>query len=165
MKQFLSFILTLGLLFSMAACHQDAAEPQGAALYYRLAESDYSTGSAALSAEYRTDVPRDSLTQALKMYLNGPKSSDLQSPFPEGMKLIGAYQEGSTVYLTLSRELSDMTGLELTIACGCLTLTTLALTDAEQVQIQAVSGLLDGQGAITMDKNTLLLLDTAGEGE
>lgn len=164
MKRFLSLTLALGLL-CLAGCRQEAPESQGTAFYYCVAQREYTTGSTALSAEYRSGVPRDALTEALDLYLAGPVSSELRSPFPEGLKMVGAYQEGSTVYLTLSPELTDLTGLELTLACGCLTLTTLALTGAEQVQIRAVSGLLDGQRAITMDKNTLLLLDTATEGE
>ena len=78
---------------------------------------------------------------------------------------MGISQENGTVYVTLSPEITLLTGVDLTMACGCLTLTILSLTEAQQVQIRSVSGLLDGQRSITMDKNTLLLLDGAGKGE
>ena len=165
MKRVLSLVLILAALLSLSACLREDDQPEGMAFYYCAARSDYNVGSTALTAEYRTDVAEDPLQQALERYLDGPVSAELRSPFPEELKLMSAYREGSTVYLTFSRELTDLSGLELTMACGCLTLTTLALTGAQQVEIRSVSGLLDGQRAITMDKNTLLLMDTAAEGE
>ena len=165
MKRFLSAALILGFLLSMSACYREDTQPQGIPFYYCVTQPDYTTGSTVLSAEHRSDVPENSLLQALELYLAGPKSAELQSPFPQNLKLVNAYQEGSTVYLTLSPELAALDGLDLTMACGCLTLTTLALSGAQQVEICAVSGLLDGQRTITMDKNTLLLLDAATEGE
>lgn len=165
MKRFFSLTLMIVLLVCIAGCRQESPESQGTAFYYCVAKPDYSTGSTAISEEYRSGVPEDSLLQALELYLAGPLSSGLQSPFPENLKLVDVYQEGSTVFLTFSRELAALTGLDLTVACGCLTLTTLALTDAQQVEIRTAAGLLDGQRAITMDKNTLLLVDSAAEGE
>lgn len=165
MKRIVSVALILACLLSITACNQEEAQPKGIAFYYCVTQDNYAIGSSVLSPEYRTDVAEDSLTQALERYLSGPISADLRSPFPQNLKLVGSYQQGSTVYLTLSAELADLSDLDLTIACGCLTLTTLALTDAQQVQIRTVAGLLDGQRAITMDKNTLLLLDTVTEGE
>ena len=166
MKQFCSFTLILAMLVCAVGCHQESSEPEEIAFYYCVSQPDYSIGSTALAPEYRGGVPQDSLHQTLELYLSGPLSSDLQSPFPQDLKLVGVNQNGSTIQLTFSPELATLTGLDLTIACGCLTLTTLALTSAQQVEIRTVSGLLDGQRTITMDKNTLLLLDTAqDEGE
>ncbi len=164
MKQILASILALALLLCLIGCRK---EPQQAGIpfYYCAAQPSYSTGSTAISPEYRRGVPQDSLFLALEVYLGGPASEELRSPFPEGLTLAAATQQGSTVYLTLSRELADLTDLELTIACGCLSLTAMALTQAERVEISAVSGLLNGQRSIVMDKNTLLLQDVAGEGE
>ncbi len=161
MKQILSFTLAFLLLVSMAGCREDVREPQGTPFYYCLAQLDYTSETSAISAEYRTALPKDSLEEILAVYLTGPLSEDLLSPFPADLKLVGSSQEGDTVYLTFSPELCDLSGLDLTIACSCLTLTTLALTDAQQVEIRTVTGLLDGQRAIIMDKNTILLQDTA----
>ena len=165
MKRFLSTILILSFLLCTTSCYQEETEPKGIAFYYCVSQRDYTSGSTVLSAEHRADVPEDSLPQALELYLSGPLSPDLLSPFPQNLKILGAYQEGKTVYLTLSTELAGLSGIDLTIACGCLTLTTLAIANAEQVEIRTVSGLLDGQRTIIMDKNTLLLLDTTVEGE
>ncbi len=160
MKKILCFLLIGALLFA-AGCSRSQAEPQGTPFYYCTAEADYSSGSTAISREYRQDVPTHSLMGALELYLAGPQSSDLVAPFPEGMVILSAVLEGDTVLLTVSMELTALTGLDLTMACGCLTLTSLALTGARQVQISPIYGLLDGQRTITMDRNTLLLTDSS----
>lgn len=165
MKRLISWMLILVFLFGLIGCGEQTQEPQGIAFYYCLAEPDYNAGNAALTAEYRTGVAQEELSQALELYLKGPLSSEFQSPFPQDLRLVVVYQDNSTVYLTFSGELATLTGLDLTIACSCLTLTTLAITGAEQVEIRTVAGLLDGQRAIRMNKNTLLLLDTVQEEE
>ncbi len=160
MKKILCFLLILAALFS-AGCSSQQPQPTGTPFYYCAATPDYSSGSTAIIQEYRDDVPSDSLMAALELYLAGPQSGDLLSPFPDGMQILSATQEGNTVYLTVSMELTTLTGLELTIACGCLTMTSLALTDAQQVQISPIYGLLDGQRTIIMNKNTILLTDSS----
>lgn len=163
MKRFLSLLLCCSLLFCAAGCRQQADEIDGTPFYYCAKTASYSADGMALDAEYRMDVPVDSLTSALDLYLQGPLSQELLSPFPQGIRLVGLYQNGSTVFLTFSRELATLSGLDLTMACSCITLTALALTDAQEVEIRVVSGLLNGQRSIVMNKNTILLQDTAGE--
>ncbi len=161
MKRLLSFILIACVLICICGCKQETQKQQGSPFYYCVRELDFHPGSAALAVEYRADVPQNTLIQAIEIYLNGPLSPDLQSPFPEDLRLIGVYQEDETIYMTFSPELSQLSGLELTMVCGCVTLTVLSLTDAKQAEIRSVTGLLDGQRSIIMDKDTLLLLDSA----
>ena len=70
----------------------------------------------------------------------------------------------NTLYVTVSKELAQLSGLELTLACSCLSMTCMELTGAENIVISAENSLLDGQKSITMNKDTLLLIDKA-EGE
>lgn len=163
MKKILSFVLICTTLTFVIGCQQTPEAPHGIAFYYCVTASDYNVGSTSLVAEHRVDVPSDSLLDAMTIYLKGPLSEDLQAPFPSGLSLVGVYQNNKTVYLTFSRELAYLTGLDLTIACACVTLTALDISGADQVEIRTVAGLLDGQRAIIMDKNTLLLLDTVQE--
>ncbi len=164
MKRLFAFALVLCLLFSMIGCRHKRDEAARIAFYYCVVQPAYSTGSTAISAEYRGGIEDVPLAQTLGLYLDGPLSADLRSPFPHGLRLLEAKLSGSTVHLTVSQELAELTGLELTMACGCLALTTMALTEAQQVEISAEAGLLDGQRSIIIDQNSLLLLDTV-EGE
>lgn len=163
MKKSLCYIIVLMLLLAAGCSSQ--GEPDGTPFYYCVTNPSYKQDSTAIDKEYRDEIPTDSLTAALEVYLAGPESSNLVSPFPEGLKVLSANQEGSILYLTVSMEMTALSGLNLTMACGCLTLTCLALTDAEQVQISSIYGLLDGQRTIIMDENTLLLLDNSQAGE
>ena len=162
MKQFLCVAIILALLVA-PGCSKN--EPNGTPFYYCVANASYTPGSTVIDKEYRDNIPADSLMDTLEHYLQGPTSSNLVSPFPEGMTVVSANQDGDALYLTVSMELTALKGLDLTLACGCLTLTCLEITDAQQVHISSIYGLLDGQRTIIMDKNTLLLLDNSQVGE
>lgn len=165
MKKCIAVLLIVMCLFHLAGCQKEAPAPIGPAFYYCAADIGYSMDSTAIRAEHRENAAQDTLQQMLVKYLAGPESADLRSPFPVGMKLIEVSLEGNTVYITVSDALSSLSGLELTLACSCISLTCLDFTGAELVVISAQDSLLDGQKYVTMDKNTLLLLDTVLEGE
>ena len=65
----------------------------------------------------------------------------------------------------LSTEFSNLNNLELTLSSSCLALTVLQLTGAEKVCISAQGALLNGQQAITMTRESLLLSDTTMNNE
>ena len=161
MKKLLSALLSICLIMCLFGCHQESDTPQGTPFYYCKKDPSYQEDSTALTAEYRTDALDQSFNEVMEIYLQGPQSAALYSPFPDDLRLIGVHQENGVIYLTFSRELSQLSGLSLTMACSCITLTALTLTGANQAEIRCVTGLLDGQRSIIMDKDTLLLLDTA----
>ena len=165
MKKWILVLLTALFLFHLAGCQKEAPAPVGPAFYYRAADISYSMESTVVRAEYRENAAYDTLQQMLVKYFAGPESTDLRTPFPVGMKLIEVSLADNTVYITVSDALSSLSGLELTLACSCISLTCLDFTGAELVVISAQDSLLDGQKYVTMDKNTLLLLDTVLEGE
>ena len=101
----------------------------------------------------------------MQLYLAGPDNVELVSPFPNGLRLISHHQEGETLYLLFSEELSQLSNLSLSMACGCITMTCLTLTDATQVTIEANESLLDGHKSITMGQDSLILSDHAAEGK
>ena len=101
----------------------------------------------------------------MQLYLAGPDNVELVSPFPNGLRLIRHHQEGETLYLLFSEELAQLSNLSLSMACGCITMTCLTLTDATQVTIEANESLLDGQKSITMERDSLILSDHAAEGK
>lgn len=165
MKQWIAALLIMICVFSLTSCQKEAPPPQGPAFYYCAKQIQYSMDSVTIQAEYRQNAASDSLQQMLVKYFAGPSSEELRSPFPTGMKLVEVIQDGDTVYLTVSDALSTISGLELTLACGCISMTCMDFTGAQKVVISVCDGLLGGQKSITMEANTLLLLDTVLEGE
>ena len=155
MKRFTLFLLCLCLLPIWGCSSHDA--PKGVAFYYCASLPAYTVDSSAITPEYRAEISDGTLLELLDLYLKGPISADLTSPFPEGLQIVSAIVKGDTVQVVVSLEMAALTGLDLTIACSCLTLTCLAYTEAEQVEIRPVYGLLDGQRMIIMNKDTILL--------
>ena len=165
MRKILALTLTLLLILSCSACGYQNDPQHQVAFYYCVKDPADTSHNSHISPEHRDDILQQSLAEILALYLSGPTAEDLASPFPEGLQILQATQEDSTMYLTVSAHLCQLTGMELTLACACLTLTVSDLVQAQQVVISPQEGLLDGQKSIIMDKNTLLLEITGMEGE
>ena len=165
MKKWIAAVLSLLCLAGLAGCQKEEPAAPGTAFYYCAADMAYGMDAAAIQAEYRQVDAQEPLPELLEYYLAGPASAALRSPFPAALRLLDASVEGSTVYITVTDALAALSGLELTLACSCISLTCMELTGAEAVVISAQDALLAGQKSITMDKNSILLLDTVSEGE
>lgn len=164
MKKFLICLLCLLLCFSGWGCSQSHNNTSDILFYYRPSVLTYGKDAAAIRSEVRPDVqPSQPLEEILSVYLNGPESTKLSSPFPPNVTVISAQQEGNLFSITLSSQFSSLKGLNLVIACGCLTMTILEMTDATDVRICAQASLLDGSKSITMNRSSILLLDTSAQ--
>ena len=153
-------LLLFCIMLLCSGCTEEAPEvPEGTRLFYPIAQQSYQPGSSVIDFEFRTLDEEADLAQILNIYFGGPEAAHLLSPFPVGLRVVKTAIVDQTVYITVSDHLTELSNLELTIACGCLTLTALELTGAETAVIHAEDALLDGQKSITMDKNTLLLTD------
>lgn len=166
MKRSFCCLLCCACLLLCIGCGKNSADSEtGTAFFYPQAQLSYQPGSAAIGSELRSLENHGTWAQVLNIYFAGPQSEHLSSPFPAGLETRKTTIENGTLYITVSAHLAQLTGLELTMACSCLTLTCLELTGADTVVISAEDSLLDGQKTITMDKNTLLLLDSVLEGD
>ena len=165
MKKFCIMLAIVLLLSCVWGCQQETTEPAGIAFYYCVTDLTFGAQDSVITAEYRQNIPQDNWAQVLDLYLQGPTSDTLRSPFPAGLKTLKTTMENTTMYVTFSEKLASLSGLELTLACSCICMTCMALSGAETVVISAEDALLDGQKSITMDANTLLLLDIMPEGE
>ncbi len=160
MKKAICLLLCCLSLLLCFGCAEEVPEvPVGSLFYYPAAQLVYQPGSRAIDSEARVMPEQADLTQMLNIYFLGPEAEHLLSPFPAGLRIVKTAIVDKTAYITVSDHLTELSGLALTMACGCLTLTTLELTGAENVVINAQDALLDGQKSITMDKNNLLLTD------
>lgn len=163
MKRMLAFLLLPALILSLLGCagkSQKISDP--VSFYYCRSELTYGAANSVILAEtvdaagHRED-PRYLISQ----YLAGPGSDTLTRTFPEGTTLMSLTTANGTADLILSDTFAGLSGMDLTIACACLTLTVLDLTGVSAVRIRTVSELLDGAEEIIMDRNCLLLLDDA----
>ena len=93
------------------------------------------------------------LRYLLSLYLIGPSSDELVSPLPWGTRLLGVSRENGTVTLELTDTAQSVTDTEFTLACACLTMTTLSITGGDEVTITS------GSRSVTMSRDSLTLID------
>lgn len=160
MKQVAVLLLTALLALSLVACNDSATVQNQVVFYYQNAELSYNATDSALASETRDGSTYNNLEETLLVYLAGPVESNHISPFPVGLQLVSLRRESNTLYLVFSDELSNLSGLKLTVACCCIAQTCLGLTDAENICISAETVLLGGERSITLNESNMNLLDS-----
>lgn len=162
MKRFLCAALAGLLAFTICACavqSQNLQEP--VRFYYRRAEITNGQTDSVIAPEEREAAGHTvDLKWLLAEYLKGPQMDDYVSLLPAGTTLVDVRQDEGVLVITLSDSFAQLTGLDLTIACACLTMTVLELTDAAEVTICTQSQGQDGTPCVTMDRSCFVLLDT-----
>ena len=123
--------LLLALTLTLSGCAAAAAataaqEEMNCQLYYLVRDLDRAAGGDAIAGEVST-LPKESDsptgTQAedlMNALLSGPAGSDLQSPFPEGTRLLGVEIRGSHAKVDLSSAYRNLSGIDLTLADYCI---------------------------------------------
>ena len=162
MRKIIVFMLILSLLLTGCA-REDRGFITALKFYYPLQNADYSMGASYLQPELREGGGLDkSVANILNHYLEGP--ADLETyrmPFQYNTKVVSISREIGILNVTLSSGFATYTDLDLIIACACITMTCLELSDAQTIRIRAQDATLDGAEFIEMSKSSLLLIDFA----
>lgn len=155
MKRIVAMILLMALL--LCGCVDKMREP---VTFYYVRDSFEEDMSQVIGTEQReASGHRDDLLYLLALYLMGPAEDSLVSPLPSYTTILSAEQIDSTVTLQLTDTTASLSDGQYTLACSCLTLTCLEITDAEYVTI------ISGNRSVTLGKDSLVLLDlTTGAG-
>ena len=130
MKRMCCVILSLLLLLT-GLCACDVGEQDGMSLWF-LTEGE--SGSLSLVREdYNGQAAVPDMMAAL---LNGPRGmGGLISPIPDEVELLGWKLMGKTAVIDLSHPYDELTGLGLTLADYCITLTLTQLEGVDSVSI------------------------------
>lgn len=128
--------------------------------YYCNNQMDYKANNSAIGSEICNE-PIDHLDydKLLTNYLSGPHSTNLISPFPSGTSLINFSLDQQSAHVVLSDTFATLTGVELTIACVCISKTVENMTNCATVTISAQNALLDNQESIIIDAQNIFLTD------
>ena len=149
MQRLIATLLLLSLL--LTGCADRLKEP--VTFYYIRAGYDMDMSDVMGSEQREAAGHRDDLSYLLALYLMGPAEDELLSPLPHGTSILSAEQTGSTVTLHLSDTSESMTDAQFTLACSCLTMTCLDLTEATHITI------ISGDRSVTMNADMLLTQD------
>ena len=95
------------------------------------------------------------LPYLLALYLMGPTDDEHMSPLPSETHITSSF-EGETIILTLS-DTASLSDIDYSLACACLTMTCLDMSDAEKVIIRS------GDREKVMTRNSLTLYDAISE--
>ena len=161
MKRVLSFLILIAVVFTVCGCTlQQQKIDQPVNYYYKATEIGYEDTSGVIKPEQRENRGHeDAFTYHIENYLAGPKSADLQSAFPADVSLVDLNFEMNTATVTLSQQMTLLSGKDLTIACTCLGKTLLELTGCKVVKICIQNNLIDGRPYYSISANSHLLID------
>lgn len=165
MKRIVAAVLLLLLLPVLCACAPDKEIVSPVSFHYLRTpqpngEIHHGSADSVITAEIResADHAKD-YSYLLDIYLLGPLDANCRTPYPVGTFLEEFTLENGIAHITLSDNFGSLTGIDLTLACGCLTLTVMDLTGADTVIIRAEGTMLDGRESVTMDRSSIILTD------
>ena len=143
MKRLISLLLVVLLLTGCASFGNKVSEP--VTFYFLRSHSkdsaydDYFAKGIIGSEEREASGYRSDLKNLLTFYFRGPLTPDLTSPFPMGCRVLDVHQDNNHLSITLNPILAEKSEMDITVACACLAMTCLELTDVDTVQIEATN--------------------------
>lgn len=161
MKKLLCLLLALCLVLSLPACREDRPSlKKPVNFYFPRVTPTYGTADGFIAAVPSEGAGyQDDPVGLLNFYFEGPSDVSFRNAFPVGAQLLSLSVTDGVAQLQVNKTFAQLYGLNLTIACACLTMTVLDLTGADSVVITARHANLDGQNQIVMDRSCLTLLD------
>ena len=160
MKRCFMLLLCLCIIFSFCGCSFAGTHPS-VIFYYRTSEVAHSSG--LIGHETAQDYVSMTADSIGKYYFDGPQSELLRSPFPKGTSFLSAEREGDTLYVIVSSQLSELTGVNLSLALSCISMTFSQLDGIDAVSVSAENALLGGQESILIRDDNILLKDNSLE--
>lgn len=132
-------ILACAALLLLAGCAfvaaKEDAPPEGAYRVYYSAMQDEQAG-AAVGWTWRVPASSGETAPALMAaLLAGPEEPGLSSPFPAGVRLLSWSLDEGELRLDLSEQYGNLSGVDLTLADLCITLTFCQMEEVESVYI------------------------------
>ena len=158
-------ILALGLLICLlcTACGSEDGEVSSTLrLYYKTAALSFAE-EGLISYEEGSGTP-DMLPNVLAdRYFGGPQDPALVSPFPKGTKLLYYTFQNQCLYLKLSSEFSELTGVDRSLALSCICSTFMQLDGVAVVEIDVEHSLLQEQQPHRLTGDDILTVDNTQE--
>lgn len=159
MKRSICLLLILSLV--LCGCSQPELQEPGTFYYHRI-ETAYQGNEGVVAPEVRElSGIRDDLGAILDLYCAGPLGPGLENPLPPGAKLLDHHLEDGILTLRFNDALAQLSGIELTVAVGCLARTFLPLTGAEELILTADGVLLGGNTSLRLRLEDLSLRDNS----
>lgn len=152
------FCVILFLLPVCGCARKDAAIVKPVNFYYKTDPANYR--EKAISPEVReSNGYTDDLKRLLQLYIDGPISKTLINPFPENILVESITVNNTTVDLQLNSPFAQLSDMEMTTACACLTMTVLELTERHRLIITVLDHACNILYTTSMTRDHILLSD------
>ena len=141
MKRLAALLLAL-LLLAACAAEPEAPSPDDYDLYYAAQLGESAEGDAIRTETLRVENSGEMETAALAetlltTLLDAPEDAGLRAPFPSGTRLQKLAVAGGRATVDLSEQYARLSGIDLSIADACVTLTLTQLDGIYAVRITA----------------------------
>ncbi len=164
MKKQIASLLVLTMVAGLFGCSFRSAVREPVEFYYLRDSFLYGASDGVITSEARERSGHgDDLAYLLSLYLRGPLDEELKSPFPADCRLVDLRLDNKTLRLTLDASFIQLEGIDLTLACACLSKTCFGLTDVQTVKVEAAVPDENSAFNITFTRDSLLLEDTGME--
>lgn len=167
MKRKGTALLLCAALMAAGGC---AAQPDAAGkgdeteyLVYYSALSDQRGESAVEGERHTLPQHQNQVSALMEALLEGPDSPRLTSPFPDGLQLLDWQLEEGRLHLDLSEQYYSLSGVDLTLADACLTLTFCQLEEVESVYVTVEGRELPYRATQQLSTGDILLSGGADE--
>ena len=159
MKRIIALILSVSLLLTLSGCG-NTAHQMPVNFYYQTIDPVYNSPDGIIAPEARDFYHlRNDMDAFLEVYLAGPLTKELQSPFPRDTHVLNWEQQDGILKLNMSESFAALSGVELTVACGCIVRTMCENLPIESVEISVEGATLNGKDSIVLSADSLTLFD------
>lgn len=156
-KRGAALLCCLTLLMSLISCGTQTKRQEGLALYY-ASDLSASRGGDAIAPVYVDADEQASVTDQavalLRMMMEGAQAGKLHSPIPEGTELLSCEVENGIAKVDFSGAYGQLSGMDLTVADYCVTLTLTQLKGVFTVYIT-----VNGKELTYRDTNSFMASD------
>lgn len=140
------------LSFFLSGCNVMGERIKEPVAFYYLRENYQDDMGDVISPEIReASGHRYDLPYLLALYSMGPSEEGLISPLPENASIIPVERSDDRLVLSISELPEEITDLDYTLACSCLSLTCLELIGVRQVTV------ICGERTMTIHKDNLMI--------
>ena len=160
MKRFVCILCILASILACFGCSSaKKAIKKPVAFYYLTNPENYQANAITPEARESSNYD-DDLLGLMQLYVSGPLSNQHINPFPKGTTVQNIILNNVTVEIVLNDSFAELSNVEMTSACACLTMTVLELTGRHRLIITALDDSGETIFNTSMTKEHILLSDT-----
>ena len=165
-KRGISVLLCAALLTASGCAAQEAGsgkqDGQSYVIYYSALSNE--EGESAVEGERRVlSQGQETIPGLMELLLEQPQSTELTTPFPSGLQLLDWQLKEGVLHLDLSDQYYSLSGVNLTLADACLTLTLCQLEEVDSVYVTVEGHELPYRSIQQLSAEDILLAGGADE--